>query len=1396
MDARTDPLDEELRAEREELLDSLSRLPSEAPEATELCARVGEISSVLFARSDLAEDLELGAQAFELAFRAPGDDEAWAARRIKYAYVCACRHDREDTPDLLDRTLDLAREGLAGFPEEHPDYEEQLAVAGPLLAYGSKQRVMRLPEQCDAAERGRLIAESLEYHYQLLPLMEPGTAAEVDLREGLGYLHFLRASGAGGDPDDAVSAAGHYRACLDAALPSSDLPLLRHSIGLATMTQGCATRDRKALEEARNELGAALQEARLAGPEPSWAWDSEIRCAYIRTFVWANWKDHAQGAAAEADLNRLLTAPDALERLTPHYLDAFGRLLFERAGLRGDGPEKDRAIAMVRRAVDHWRPARDGKVTVTAFLLAAYQQGRYREEAGIERLHEVLRMTDLVLEDDELAEDYRNMTQLVGGWALLMLEQRHGIRPESLDRRPSGLSTQELDRSIHALFDDLKQGRTFADFSESDDEFPGLLEATANPSWLKEAFQGEYTRWLAMEPGHQRAEFALALLTVVPMYDAHATHVTTAQKDALIACVLNTEGDETWQWRAHACVAQVRLWEELNGLGSGTDDVMHHLARARDAAGPEHDVGAALDLGGIMATHHRGQAAGAADDMEAAQEAMRRMAGDPRLSPYQRRMIAAQVAGSSGHRALQAGDLGAVDSHLATMTETYADLRDDDPSGIELWTSIEALRMGRDELARDIGAPAAPPLTGRPTAYRLRTEARRLPRDHRAWVLGDNGIARCVRAMHTRDAAGLEEGLGLAREAHAMVDEGTESRLRYGAFLGAALCAVASMQPGPVLRSRHLAEGIVFLETAFRALGGPEHPQYASVSLSLARAYRTRGALGRDDRANGRRIGLDALRGHAWAALLQSGTDHAAVAAEKATSTALEVAAWCLKDNALEDAVHALDSCRGLVLHAAVTSRQVPERLVAAGHQDLADAWRAGGNTADPALDPLAALRAPQSIPSPLRRRVLAALTGADGVHDRLLDPPAVHEIGTALRSLRKDALIYLMPASDEHGGTAVVVTNGGDVHTVPLPRLSEDAAPLRDFLPERGAGREDPEAAEPPAGAGRYMGPVPGGSHAARRRAVPLREQLDRLCGWAWYAAVRPLFDTFATPGGRPPRLVLVPMGPLGLVPWHAAWADGADGRRYALQEAEISYAASARLLCEVASRTAVPHTGGGALVVGNPTGDLPYAGEEADAVQRAFYPAGTFLGRRAGGTADGPGTPDEVLSWLAESATDEGGVLHLACHAAIARDARRTAHLSLHGGDLAAEELTEAIGGGGGRLGLVVLAACRSSVSGRGHNEAYSLATAFLVAGARSVVGSLWPVPDDATSLLMFLTHHYLRTEGEPPAKALRRAQLWMLDPARELPEALPPLLAERARSVDPDDLSAWAGFTHLGQ
>ncbi|MCT4355570.1 CHAT domain-containing protein [Streptomyces sp. Je 1-79] len=1377
-----EPTDEELAAERDECLALLSRTSSDDPEAAEHCARVGAMSAVLFARLGAPEDLTLAAEAFELAFRTPGDTALWAVWRIRYGYVRACEYDRDEDPEVLEEALDLVCEGLAELPEGEEWGQERL-LGRQLLASGSKIRV-GLAEQDGDDRRAELLAESVELHQGVLPLLEPGTEEEIDLHASLGWLHLQRASGGGGDVDDAAASAEHYRAVLAAALPTSDLPLVRHSVGLALIVHGRATASREVLEEAREAFEAAVHEARRAGGRPSWAWEAEIRATFIRAMIWSTWKDQAQGAAAEAELNSLLAEPEAVDRLLPHYLDGFGRLLFERASVRGDGAGQDRAIGLLRRAVDEWQPARDGKVTAPAFFLAAFQQGRYQDDPDPERLHEVVRASTLVLEDDELSEDGLDMARMMGGWAWIKLEE-HGVLPDSPEAVPDAMGMAQMTKSYWRLFDEIGQGRSFLDYSETDDDFPGLVKGTASPARLRHVFDEAYARWTAMEPGRGRAEIALGLLSHVMIFDPHGTHITAEQKTALTTCVLEADDDDpNWQRRAHAAVAHTRLWEEMTGIGgAGTDDVMDHLARASAAAGTTPAMGNAIDLTRMMATTHRGQTAGAADDVEAAGEAWQRLREDPDLSPYLRRMMDAHQAGIDAQRAVQAGDLGAADGCLDRMLRTHTDLDADDPARVELWTAIENARTGRDDLARRLGVPPGPPLMGRPTVTELRRAARRLPRDHAAWVLGDNGVTRFHRAVDDGNALALQEAMGLLREAHDMVDEGTESRLRYASCLGAAHCGLASVQANPFARSRELAQGIALLENAFRGAGGPEHRLYASTGLALARAYRTRNELRLDDRTTGRHVGLDSLRGHTWAALLQSGTDHATNAALQATAAAREVAAWCLRDNALEEAVQALDACRGLVLHAAVTSRQVPERLVAAGHRELAEEWQATGVTAEPAADPLRAARAPLTLPSALRRRVLSALTGAEGSQDRLLDPPTVQEIATALRSLRKDALVYLVPASDDAGGTAVVVTSGGDVHAVPLPRLKEDAAPLRDYAPE-------------PAGAGRDLGPVPGGGPALR--AASLRHQLERLCGWAWYAGIRPLFDAFAAPSdpGRVPRLVLVPMDALGLVPWHAAWEEGADGRRrYAVQEAEISYAASARLLCDVAARTPAEHTGS-ALVVGNPTGDLPYAGVEADAVQRVFYPRGTFLGRRADGTADGPGTPGDVVEWLADGGADEGGVLHLACHAAIARDARRTAHLHLYGGELAAEELTEAIGAGRSRLGLVLLAACRSHVSGRGHNEAYSLATAFLVAGARSVVGSLWPVPDDATSVLMFLTHHFLRREGETPARALRRAQLWMLDPERRPPAELPPLLAEWARRVDPHDLSAWAGFTHLGQ
>jgi CHAT domain-containing protein len=76
-----------------------------------------------------------------------------------------------------------------------------------------------------------------------------------------------------------------------------------------------------------------------------------------------------------------------------------------------------------------------------------------------------------------------------------------------------------------------------------------------------------------------------------------------------------------------------------------------------------------------------------------------------------------------------------------------------------------------------------------------------------------------------------------------------------------------------------------------------------------------------------------------------------------------------------------------------------------------------------------------------------------------------------------------------------------------------------------------------------------------------------------------------------------------------------------------------------------------------------------------------------------------------------------------------------------------------------LVVLSGCRTSegtvIPGEG---LVGLSRAFLVAGARGVIGSLWSVEDQHTSQFMRLFYNNLLSLEMSTAEALRQAQLWI--------------------------------------
>ncbi|NBE84920.1 CHAT domain-containing protein [Micromonospora rubida] len=622
------------------------------------------------------------------------------------------------------------------------------------------------------------------------------------------------------------------------------------------------------------------------------------------------------------------------------------------------------------------------------------------------------------------------------------------------------------------------------------------------------------------------------------------------------------------------------------------------------------------------------------------------------------------------------------------------------------------------------------------------------------------------------DPARVEQGIEHLRTAVALV--GPDSPKRPLHLLG---LAVALYHHGELTSSTgDVEEADGLLEQARTLAGGPAHPMWGAINEMLSHTRRRRGAA-----PDPHRVALEGLQEHAWKVLLQSDLPAANRAARRAARDAVDVARQCLIFNDPADAIRALDAGRGLALHAATEVRNIPRRLDDAGRPDLAGRWREA-----------AATGSAESLPTGLRHEVLTVLA-APGGGGAPLDVPGLDEIRAALAALDADALVYLVPGDGPVPGFAVIAPQRGPAGYIPLANLHvRDDLDVERYL--RALARRDAAVADP----GRDL--------TALDDPTDFAASLDSMCDWAWRAAIGPLVErylpTLARPdAGRPPRVVLVPMGELARFPWQAARRS--DGT-YAVQLVAFSQAASARMLCHSAALAPVPSAPVG-LVVGDPdTGrvapDLAAARAEAYAIHRSFYPGGKYVGRRVDGSTSrsGPGGVDEVRDWLTSTSPGSGAMLHLACHGVINTDPESaTSYLLLDGGGrLTAEELVELTARSPDRdIGLVVLAACRTGLAINGYDEAYSLGTAFLAGGVRSVLSTQWAIPDRATSVLMYMFHHHVMAEGLPAWEALRRAQIWMLDPERSLPDGMPARLRQQLHHEELAHVAAWAGFVHWG-
>jgi len=223
---------------------------------------------------------------------------------------------------------------------------------------------------------------------------------------------------------------------------------------------------------------------------------------------------------------------------------------------------------------------------------------------------------------------------------------------------------------------------------------------------------------------------------------------------------------------------------------------------------------------------------------------------------------------------------------------------------------------------------------------------------------------------------------------------------------------------------------------------------------------------------------------------------------------------------------------------------------------------------------------------------------------------------------------------------------------------------------------------------------------------------------------------------------LIIIPDRQLNLVPFPALY-DSAR-RRYLIDDFAISISPSAAFAQERRSvRTLTP-----ALVVGDPHGAgsavLPEAAREAEAIA-AMYDSATLL------------TGDRATRARFIELAQVSSMIHYAGHAQSESDDlssalgflpdRSDATGDLDAVDVARLHLRKAP--------LVVLAACGTIRGESEHIEGMpSMARAFLAAGARGVIGTLWEIDDERSAKLFRRVHEELRS-GARASAALRTAQ-----------------------------------------
>ncbi len=315
-------------------------------------------------------------------------------------------------------------------------------------------------------------------------------------------------------------------------------------------------------------------------------------------------------------------------------------------------------------------------------------------------------------------------------------------------------------------------------------------------------------------------------------------------------------------------------------------------------------------------------------------------------------------------------------------------------------------------------------------------------------------------------------------------------------------------------------------------------------------------------------------------------------------------------------------------------------------------------------------------------------------------------------------------------------------------------------------------------------------------------RRQLDRESTALYAELIAPVESEIAAST----ELLVVADGPLHQLPF-AALRD--SGGRFLIERVPVRFALSLAVHSELRALPPAPH-GAARLAFGSPAGAerevgsrsrprrleaLPESAREARAVAR-HWGAGA---RGALAILGSDATESRVKASLSAS-----GLAHFAVHALV--DDHRPLDSALvlalpdpgEDGMLRAWEIVESLDLPGS---TIILSACETALGAAVEGEGLiGLTRAFHLAGARTVVATLWSVGDRSSADLMERFHSHL-SAGQPPARALRSAQLEILrGVGGGAGEGSPGTargvggLAPSSAGTDPSP-ATWAGFVVSG-